>query len=167
MPGHYVQLEYANGVQPLARRVLRSVFGNGPYVEGWAVYATEMMLDEGYLDNSPALRLTFLKQQLRVAANAILDVRMQTMNMSDQEAMKLMTEDTFQEKEEAAAKLQRAKLSSAQLPTYYLGYREWVKVRDAWRRRKGANYRLYEFNDLALKEGAVPMRTLAKLLEGK
>lgn len=167
MPGHYVQLEYANGVQPLARRVLRSVFGNGPYVEGWAVYATEMMLDEGYLDNSPALRLTFLKQQLRVAANAILDVRMQTMNMSDQEAMKLMTEDTFQEKEEAAAKLQRAKLSSAQLPTYYLGYREWVKVRDAWRRRKGASYRLYEFNDLALKEGAVPMRTLAKLLEGK
>jgi uncharacterized protein (DUF885 family) len=167
MPGHYVQLEYANGVQPLARRVLRSVFGNGPYVEGWAVYATEMMLDEGYLNKSPELRLTFLKQQLRVAANAILDVRMQTMNMSDEEAMKLMTEDTFQEKEEATAKLQRAKLSSAQLPTYYLGYREWVKIRNAWRQRKGASYRLYEFHDLALKEGAVPMRVLAELLVGK
>jgi len=167
MPGHYVQLEYANGVQPLARRVLRSVFGNGPYVEGWAVYATEMMLDEGYLNNSPELRLTFLKQQLRVAANAILDVRMQTMNMSGEEAMKLMTEDTFQEKEEAAAKLRRAKLSSAQLPTYYLGYREWVKLRNAWRQRKGAGYGLYEFHDLALREGAAPMRVLGKLMDGK
>ncbi|MCC6364840.1 MAG: DUF885 domain-containing protein [Bryobacterales bacterium] len=167
MPGHYVQLEYANGVQPLDRRVLRSVFGNGPYVEGWAVYATEMMLDEGYLNNSPELRLTFLKQQLRVAANAILDVRMQTMNMSDEEAMKLMTEDTFQEKEEAAAKLQRAKLSSAQLPTYYLGYREWMKLRTAWRQRKGAGYGLYEFHDAALKEGAAPLRALGKLMEGK
>ncbi|MCX6622149.1 MAG: DUF885 family protein, partial [Acidobacteria bacterium] len=58
MPGHYVQAEYANGLQPKSRRMLRTIAGNGAYVEGWAVYATEMMLDEGYLDNSPALRLT-------------------------------------------------------------------------------------------------------------
>ncbi|HET8550182.1 MAG TPA: DUF885 domain-containing protein, partial [Bryobacteraceae bacterium] len=113
VPGHYVQLEYANDVQPPLRRIIRSVFGNGPYVEGWAVYATELMLDEGYLDHSPELRLTFLKQQLRMIANTILDVRLQMMGMSDREALDLMIRDCFQEREEATAKLRRAKLSSA------------------------------------------------------
>ena len=113
MPGHYVQFEYANDVQPQLRRVLRAVFGNGPYVEGWAVYATDFMLDSGYLNNSPELRLTFLKQQLRVLANTILDVRLHTKGMTDQQALDLMINDGFQEREEATGKLQRAKLSSA------------------------------------------------------
>ena len=69
MPGHYVQFEYANDMQPQSRRLLRSVFGNNPYVEGWAQYATQVMLDSGFLNNSPELRLTFQKQELRVLAN--------------------------------------------------------------------------------------------------
>ncbi|HUQ96013.1 MAG TPA: DUF885 domain-containing protein [Bryobacteraceae bacterium] len=164
MPGHYVQLEHANDIQPAARRLLRSVFGNTPYIEGWAVYATGMMLDQGYLDNSVELRLTFLKQQLRMIANAILDVRLQTMDMSDEEAMRLMMDRTFQEKEEATAKLQRAKLSSVQLPTYFAGYREWVKLRQAYFDRKRPGDRLSDFHDQALKYGAVPMRVLASLM---
>ena len=108
VPGHYVQFEYANQVQPLGRRVLRALFSNTPYVEGWAVYSTGMMLDEGYLDKSPEMRLTFLKQQLRVLSNAIMDIRMQTLGMTDQEAMDLMVKQGFQENEEATAKLQRA-----------------------------------------------------------
>ena len=129
MPGHYVQAEYANEVQPQSRRLLRSIYGNGPNVEGWAVYITEQMLDAGYLDKSPELRMTFLKQQLRMIANTILDVRLHTLGMTDEEAMTLMVDGAFQEEEEARAKLQRAKLSSCQLPTYYLGYREWQNLR--------------------------------------
>src|SRR5712691_10340963 len=62
MPGHYVQLEYANDVQPKSRRLLRNVFGNSPYIEGWAVYTQQLMTDLGYLDNNPGLRLTWFKQ---------------------------------------------------------------------------------------------------------
>lgn len=167
MPGHYVQLEYANDIQPQARRVLRAVFGNGPYVEGWAVYATEMMLDEGYLDGSPELRLTFQKQQLRMLANAILDVCLQMMGMTDEEAMDLMLNKTFQEKEEATAKLRRAKLSSCQLPTYYVGWRGWLRLREQYRRAKGAGFNLVEFHEQALKAGAVPLPALARILTGK
>jgi uncharacterized protein (DUF885 family) len=167
VPGHYVQLEYANDVQPRLRRALRAVFANGPYVEGWAVYATEMMLDEGYPDNDPALRLTFLKQQLRVFANAILDIRLHTMGMTDAEAMDLMTRQAFQETEEAAAKLQRAKLSSAQLPTYFVGWRDWHRVRNQYREQTGGAFRLREFNEAALRAGAVPLTTLSRLLSGK
>jgi uncharacterized protein (DUF885 family) len=164
MPGHYVQMEYANEVEPRSRRLLRSVFGNGPYIEGWAQYATQMMLDEGFLDNSPELRLTFQKQELRVLANAILDIRLQTNRMTDQEALDLMMGQTFQEKEEATAKLQRAKLSSAQLPMYLLGWRGWIRVREQYKQFKGAAYKLSEFNERAIKEGATPLPQLAKLL---
>lgn len=164
IPGHYVQGEIANDVQPQSRRVLRSVFGNGPYVEGWAQYATQMMLDEGLLNRSPELALTFAKEELRVLANAILDIRLQMLNMTDQEALDLMQKQTFQEKEEATGKLQRAKLSSCQLPMYFLGWRGWLRVRDQYKQAKGAAYSLAEFNDRALQQGAVPLTVLAQLL---
>src|SRR6202035_866201 len=142
MPGHYVQLEYANDVQPETRRLLRNVFSNTPYVEGWAFYTQQMMSEEGYLDNSKELRLSFLKQALRVQANTILDVRLQTMGMTDQQALDLMITDTFQEKEEATAKLQRAQLSSCQLPTYFVGLRGWLDTREEYKKRKGAAFML-------------------------
>ena len=164
VPGHYVQMEYANDVQPATRRVVRSVFGNGPYIEGWAQYATQTMLDEGYLDRSPELALTFAKEELRVLANAIIDIRLQMLNMTDQEALDLMQKETFQEAEEATAKLQRAKLSSCQLPMYFVGWRGWLAVREAYKQGKGGAYSLAQFNESALKEGAVPLPTLGKLL---
>ncbi len=164
MPGHYVQFQYANRVEPSSRRLLRSLFGSGPYIEGWAVYATETMLDAGYLDGSPELRLTFMKQQLRMLANAILDIRLHTMGMTDDQAMELMVQQTFQEQEEARAKLRRAKLSSCQLPTYFVGWREWHRLRAAYQEQRGASFNLREFHERALSAGAVPMPALAELL---
>lgn len=164
MPGHYVQFEVADNVEPKPRRLLRNIYGNNPYVEGWATYAQQLMSDEGFLDNSPELRLTLLKQLLRAISNAILDIRLQTMGMTDQEAMDLMMNDTFQEKEEATAKLQRAQLSSCQLPTYFLGWRGWLDVREDYKKRKGAAFNLTAFHDAALKESAVPLPALAGLL---
>src|SRR6202043_638037 len=130
---HYVQLEIANDLEPKNRRVLRNIYGNGPYIEGWAVYAQQLMSDEGYLNNSAELRLTLMKQLLGGIANAILDVRLQTMGMTDQEALALMINDTFQEKEEATGKLQRAHLSSCQLPTYFVGWRGWLDAREDYK----------------------------------
>src|SRR5665213_3379342 len=164
MPGHYVQLEYANDVQPVSRRLLRSLFSNTPYVEGWAVYAQQMMSDAGYLDNSKGLRLTFDKQILRVLANTILDVRLQTMGMTDQQAIDLMIKDTYQEKEEATAKLQRAQLSSCQLPTYFVGWKGWLNVRAHYKQKTGEAYSLKEFHEAALKESGVSLPALEGLL---
>lgn len=164
MPGHYVQFEYANDVEPKTRRILRALYGSGSYVEGWAVYVTEAMLDAGYLNHNPELRLTFLKQQLRVIANTILDIRFHTMGMTDQQAMDLMLNKGYQEREEAVGKLQRAKLSSCQLPTYYVGYRDWIRLRDRYRQMKSKEFQLSEFHEKALREGAVPLPVLARLL---
>jgi uncharacterized protein (DUF885 family) len=164
IPGHYVQLEYANAIQPKSRRLLRSVFGSGPYVEGWAVYATDVMIREGFMDKSPELQLTVQKQLLRAIANTILDIRLQTGNMTEAEAMKLMVEQTFQEKEEATAKYQRARLNSCQLPTYFAGYRAWKELRAAAEKKDGAQFNAGEFHRKALEAGALPMPVLRRLL---
>ena len=165
MPGHYVQFEFANDVQPPARRLLRGLYGNNPYIEGWAQYITQTMLDEGFLDHSPEMALTFAKEELRVLGNTILDIRLQMLNMTDQEALDLMTKQLFQEIEEATGKLQRAKLSSAQLPTYYVGWRGWLKVRDDYKQKNGGSFSLAAFHDAALKEGAVPIAQLGTVLK--
>jgi uncharacterized protein (DUF885 family) len=165
MPGHYVQFQFANAVEPKTRRVLRSIYGNGPYVEGWALYTQQMMSDEGFLNNSPELRLTMMKQLLRSIANAILDIRLQTMGMTEQQALDLMMNDTFQEKEEATGKFQRAQLSSCQLPMYFLGWRGWLDTREDYKKRKGSAFQLQQFHDAALKESSVPLPALPGLLQ--
>jgi uncharacterized protein (DUF885 family) len=165
MPGHYVQFEVANNLEPKSRRALRNIYGNVPYVEGWALYAQQMMSEEGFMNGSVELRLTFYKQLLRSIANAILDIRLQTMGMTDQQALDLMIDDTFQEKEEATAKLQRAQLSSCQLPTYFVGLRGWLDTREEYKKRKGSDFVLSKFHDAALKESAVPLPALGQLLQ--
>lgn len=164
MPGHWVQADYANRIQPLSRRVLRAVYGNGPYVEGWATYAQQMMVDQGYLDGDRALRMTLLKQLLRSIANTILDIRLHTMGMADQEALDLLMQQAFQEPQEAAAKLQRAKVSSCQLATYYTGLKGWLEIRD-WFRQRHPGQPLPIFHERALSEGAVTLPALARLLQ--
>jgi uncharacterized protein (DUF885 family) len=164
MPGHYVQAEYANDIQPKSRRLLRNLDGNTPYVEGWAVYTQQMMADAGYMSDTPGYQIMLKKQMLRVLANTILDVRLQTMGMTDAQAIELMTKDTYQEMEEATAKLQRAKLSSCQLPTYYAGFKGWMDVR-AHYRAAHPNATLKQFHEAALREGAVPLPVLDDLLK--
>ena len=165
MPGHYVQAEYANRIEPRTRRVLRAIWGNGPYVEGWAVYTQQMMTEQGYLDDTPAMRFALLKQLLRGQANTILDIRLQTMGMSEQEALDLMIKQTYQEREEATAKFQRAQLSSCQLAMYYAGARGWNELREHDRQRHPQDYSLKAFHERALNEGAVPLPTLERLLQ--
>ena len=151
--------------QPRSRRLLRGIFGNGPYVEGWAVNAQQLMAEQGYLSDTPGYRLTLAKQKLRVLANTILDVRLQTMGMTDQQALDLMITDAQQEKEEATAKLQRAQLSSCQLPTSDAGWHGWLAARETSKHRKGGTFSLGKFHEAALKESAVPLPVLEGLLQ--
>jgi uncharacterized protein (DUF885 family) len=164
LPGHYIQFEHLNNIQPERRRLLRSLYANGAYVEGWAEYIAQVMMDEGFLDNDPRFRMIMRKIRLRVISNAILDIKMHTMNMSDQEAMNLMTRESFQTQAEADGKLQRAKLSSTQLPTYYVGIREWFALREQYQAAAGKNFNLLKFHDLVLDEGPLPVPVVEKLV---
>ena len=164
LPGHYVQAEHADDVEPPNRRVLRGVFGNGAYIEGWAEYIADVMTEEGYLDHSPKFGLVRRKILLRAISNSILDIRMQTMNMTDQQAMDLMVNDTFQTQAEAEGKLRRAKLTSTQLPTYFVGIRQWWELRKKYQAAKGSAFKLEEFHNKALDQGPLPIEYLEKII---
>ncbi|HET7727224.1 MAG TPA: DUF885 domain-containing protein [Candidatus Limnocylindrales bacterium] len=117
VPGHYLQFVYANRVPS----IVRAAFASGLFAEGWAVYVTQVMMDEGYGDGDLALWLSHWKFYLRVVTNAIIDVRIHTRGMTTDEAVRFMVEGGFQEEAEAKAKDERARLSSTQLSTYFIG----------------------------------------------
>jgi sugar lactone lactonase YvrE/uncharacterized protein (DUF885 family) len=164
LPGHYIQGEHADDVEPVTRRLVRNLFGNGSYVEGWAEYISDVMTDAGYLDSSPKFRLMRLKVSLRSMVNTILDIRLQTMNMTDEQALDLMMKDAFQTQAEADGKLVRAKLSSTQLPTYFVGTRQWWTLRKKYQAAKGDSFTLAEFHNRALDQGPLPLDYLEKII---
>jgi uncharacterized protein (DUF885 family) len=164
LPGHYVQAEHANEIQPVTRRLVRDLYGNGAYVEGWAEYGAQVMMQQGFDHYDPRYRLSYLKIWLRAVGNSILDIRMQTMGMTDDEAMAFMMNDAFQTRAEAEGKLQRAKLTSTQLPTYYVGVSEWWRLRHAYEEAKGSSFTLADFHDRALDEGPLPVPWLENIL---
>jgi uncharacterized protein (DUF885 family) len=160
MPGHYVQLWHSNKYPS----VLRAVLYSGSFVEGWAVYAEKVMADSGYLDNDPLYHLVHLKWDLRSIANAILDQAIHVDGMSEADAMKLMTVKAFQEEREAAGKWTRARLTSAQLPTYFVGFEEHLDLRNEVEKRAGGKFDLKAYHDKLLSFGSPPVRYARELM---
>ncbi len=134
VPGHYLQGVYANRVESIAR----AVFWSGVFAEGWAVYVTQVMMDAGFGADDPALLLTHWKFYLRAVTNAIIDIGIHTSGMSEDQAVSLMVDGGFQEEAEARAKYDRARLSSTQLCTYFVGSMEMWDLERERRRRLAA-----------------------------
>jgi uncharacterized protein (DUF885 family) len=166
MPGHYLQLQHAARFRG-SENAIRAAFWSGSFVEGWAVYAEEVMAAHEYPgDGDPrTFRMQQLKMQLRMTINTILDAGVHAHGMTEAEAMALMTGRGFQEEGEAAGKWRRAQLTSAQLSTYYVGYTE---VADLARDLRAATPGLTErsLHDTMLAHGSPPARLLRTLLLG-
>ncbi|MBN9694021.1 MAG: DUF885 domain-containing protein [Verrucomicrobia bacterium] len=159
-PGHYVQLEYSNRSPSLIRRVLQS----GVFIEGWAVYSEQMMLDQGYSEGDLRVRLMQLKFYLRAVVNAILDNRMHCTSMTDDEALHLLVHGGFQEEGEARLKIIRAKQSSTQLSTYFVGRMAHARVRQEIQRELGDQFQLGRYHEAVLDHGSVPTKYLPELV---
>jgi uncharacterized protein (DUF885 family) len=159
-PGHYVQLEYSNRNPSLIRRVLYS----GVFAEGWAVYTEQMMLDQGYGDGDLALRLNQLKFYLRAVANAIIDHKMHCDGMTDEEVQRFLMERVFQSEGEAVGKVIRAKQSSCQLSTYFVGRTAFYRLRQQIERELGDQFDLGRFHEAVLDHGTLPVKYLPELV---
>ena len=159
-PGHYLEGWHSAKFPSMLRAVLRS----GMFAEGWAVYTEKMMADAGYLDNDPLFRLVQLKFYLRTIANAILDQGVHVDGWTREQAMDLMVNRTFQQEREAAGKWVRAQLTSAQLPTYFVGVQEHLDTRKAVQAKLGADFDLKAYHDQVLSYGAPPVRFVRQLM---
>jgi uncharacterized protein (DUF885 family) len=160
MPGHYLQIWHSNKNPS----VLRAVLGSGTFVEGWACYAEDLMIEQGFGADNPLRRLTNLKMRLRSVTNAILDQGVHVEGWDEATAMKFMTQDAFQEEREAAGKWTRARVSSGQLSTYYVGWGEHHALRKEAETRWGADFGLKRYHDTALSHGSPPLRFVRQLM---
>lgn len=128
VPGHYLQGTHSNRFK--APTLVRAIFASGSFAEGWAVYTEKVMADAGF--GGAEVRMQQLKMRLRVIINAIIDQKIHTEGMTEEEAMALMMNEGFQEDGEAAGKWRRACLTSTQLSTYFVGSAEVEDIRRAY-----------------------------------
>ncbi|WP_164094241.1 DUF885 domain-containing protein [Stenotrophomonas maltophilia] len=159
-PGHYLEGWHSAKFPSTLRAVLRS----GLFAEGWAVYTERMMQEQGYLNNDPLFHLVQLKFYLRTISNAILDQGVHVDNWDREKAMHLITHDAFQQESEAAGKWVRAQLTSAQLPTYFVGAQEHFDTRKAVQEKLGDKFNLKAYHDQMLSYGAPPVRFARQLM---
>jgi uncharacterized protein (DUF885 family) len=160
MPGHYLQLAHANEFH--APTLVRAIFRSGTFIEGWAVYCEQMMAEQGY--GGPEVKMQQLKMRLRAIANAILDQSIHAGNMSEQQAMDLMTKEAFQQEGEAVAKWKRARLTSAQLSTYFVGATEHLDLRASEQKKLGNDFNLKKYNDQVISYCSPPVKYVRELM---
>jgi uncharacterized protein (DUF885 family) len=160
MPGHYLQIAHANNVE--APTIVRKIYGSGTFVEGWATYAEQLMVEHGY--GGPEIKMQQLKMRLRLIINAIIDQKIHTAGMTEEEAMEVMMAEGLQEEGEAAGKWRRACLTSTQLSTYYVGNIEVNEIREAYLAKHGADADLKVFHDKLLSFGSPPPAYVKELM---
>src|SRR5438552_11982782 len=160
MPGHYLQLAHANEFR--APTLVRAIFQSGTFIKGWAVYCEQMMAEQGY--GGPEVKMQQLKMRLRAICNAILDQSIHAGNMTEQQALDLMMKEAFQQEGEAVAKWKRARLTSAQLSTYFVGVSEHLDLREKAKARAGASFDLKKYNDEVLAFGSPPVKYVRELM---
>lgn len=161
IPGHYVQLVYANR----SPSRIKSIFGNGAMIEGWAVYSERMMLESGYGGGTPESWLMYSKWNLRSVTNTILDYSVHVLGMSREDAIRLLTHEAFQSQEEATAKWRRVQLSSVQLTSYFAGYSEIYDFRERLKQQQGAAFDLKKFHEQFLSYGSSPVKLIEQLMQ--
>ena len=160
-PGHYLQLAHSNRMQ--APTMIRSIFSSGTFIEGWAVYSEQVMVERGF--GGARFKMQQLKMLTRAVINAILDQKIHAGSMTEQEALDMMMGEGFQEDGEAAGKWIRAQLTSAQLSTYFVGVTEHNDMREAWIEQNGPIEDWQAYHDRVLSFGSPPVRFVRGLLE--
>jgi uncharacterized protein (DUF885 family) len=160
IPGHYAQLVYANK----SPSIVKSIFGNGAMVEGWAVYGERMMLESGYGDNAPEMWLMYSKWNLRSVTNTILDYSVHVLGMTEEQAIDLLQRQAFQTRSEAVEKWHRVQVSSVQLTSYFSGYSEIMELREQRKQQLGPRFNLKEFHEQFLSYGSAPVRVIKGLM---
>ena len=163
IPGHYVQLIYSNQSPSL----IKSIFGNNTMIEGWAVYGEQMMMDNGFGDDAPEMKLMWYKWHLRSVCNMILDYSVHAGGMTKEQAITMLTHEAFQQQAEAENKWKRVTETSVQLDCYFTGYKEIMDLREAYKKDQGEAYNLKTFNEKFLSYGSAPVKYIKEAMMRK
>ncbi len=158
-PGHYLHyLRYRNVSSKVAR-----VFGSYAAIEGWAHYAEQMMVDEGYGTGDPRIRLAQLHEALIRLCRYVVAIRMHTQGMSVDEATKFFMENAFMEEHPARKEAERGTFDPGYI-NYTLGKLQILDLREELKARQGDRFDLRDFHDTFLQYGALPINLFREIV---
>jgi uncharacterized protein (DUF885 family) len=160
-PGHYTQFLWIKDAPTKVRKLV----GCGSNAEGWAHYSEQMMLDEGYGNGDLKLRLGQLQDALLRDARYIAGIRMHTGDMTVQQATEFFVKEGYQVRPVAEKEAKRGTSDPTYL-VYTLGKLEILKLREDYKRMKGAQYSLQGFHDAFLGQGYPPVKLVRRTLLG-
>ncbi len=161
-PGHYVQFLWV----PSAPSKVRKLLGCSSNAEGWAHYSEQMMLDEGYGNGDPMLRLGQLQDALLRDARYIVGISMHTGRMSFEQAVQFFQKEGYQTAEVAEVETKRGTSDPTYL-VYTLGKLEIMKLRADYQKKMGDKFNLQEFHDTFLKQGFPPIKIVRETMLGE
>jgi uncharacterized protein (DUF885 family) len=171
-PGHYVQFLHLNSSSATK---IEKIFGSYAFVEGWAHYCEQMMLDQGFggpkkppgteeeLKRAAKYRMAQASEALLRLCRLCVSVKMHTQNMSVDDATKFFQENCYYEEKPARAEAMRGTFDYGYL-NYTLGKLQILKLRDDYKAQEGEEFSLEKFHDEILKHGMPPIRLLRELL---
>ncbi len=160
-PGHYYQLL---ALKNSPSRV-RAALGANSFVEGWAHYCEQMMLEEGFGGNNPKLKLAQLDAALLRLCRYLVGIRLHTEGMTYEQAVEFFMREGFMARVNAEREARRGTLDPTYL-IYTLGKMEILKLREEWRARMGDSFRLGDFHDRLLSYGMPPIKILRMAMLG-
>jgi len=160
-PGHYVQFLWMQQVPSKVRKLL----GASSNAEGWAHYAEQMMLDEGYKGDDPRIRLGQIQDALLRNARYIVGIEMHTGARTFEDAIKFFENEGYQTHETAERETKRGTSDPTYL-YYTLGKLQILKLREDYRKLKGSAFTLEEFHNRFMQEGFPPLKIVRQALLG-
>lgn len=155
-PGHYLQLKVAAATAP----ALRSLFGNGVYIEGWGTFSEELMLDAGWDDHNRLTRLAHLRKRLENATRAYVSVMVHIHDWNKDQVMEFAVTRGLLPPQFAVNLWVRVMNNPLQIPSYFLGFHGFRALWAEENRRLGENFKTRDFVDKVLRAGPVPIDTL-------
>jgi len=160
-PGHYTQFLFVRNVPSKIRKLL----GCSSNAEGWAHYAEQMMLDEGYRNGNPKLRMAQVQQAMIRDARYIVGISMHTGKMSLDQAIDFFMKEAKMPRGPAEREAKRGTSDPTYL-VYTLGKLEIMKLRDDFKKVKGTNFKLEQFHEEFLRQGYPPVKLIRRVLLG-
>jgi uncharacterized protein (DUF885 family) len=160
-PGHYTQFVYARQFPTKTRKL----YACGSNAEGWAHYTEQMMLEEGFGAGNQKLKLAQLSEALLRDCRYVAGVKLHTKGMSVEEGARLFVEKCFQEPANAYEEARRGAYNPTYL-YYTLGKLQIYELREDYRRKKGGEFRLGEFHHQFIRQGAIPISLIHRILLG-
>ncbi|HKC62751.1 MAG TPA: DUF885 family protein [Pyrinomonadaceae bacterium] len=160
-PGHY----YQNLALKQQHSRIRIALASASFVEGWAHYCEQMMLDEGFGGNNPKLRFAQLNAALLRLCRYLVGLRLHTQGMSYEQGVDFFMREGYQERVNAEREARRGTLDPTYL-VYTLGKMQIMKLREEYKARMGASFKLGEFHDRLLSYGMPPVKIIRLAMLG-